>query len=149
MNHAPNRRAIHTLPARLMVGHLPLEQGIGVRVPGRQPINLSMESESLKLARTFLGKKVHLEFDQPVGSSYAPHGIDSYPINYGYVPGVPAPDGDDLDAYLLGVSEPLKEANGVCIAIIHRTNDDDDKLIVVPEGVQLTDEEILKQTAFQ
>jgi inorganic pyrophosphatase len=108
-----------------------------------------MESESLKIAKTFLGKKVHLEFDQPVGSSYAPHKIDSYPINYGYVPGVPASDGDDLDAYLLNVFEPLKEADGVCIAIIHRTNDDDDKLIVVPEGDDLTDEEILQQVAFQ
>jgi len=108
-----------------------------------------MESESLKLARTFLGKKAHLKFDQPVGSSYKPHGIDSYPINYGYVPGVLAPDGDDLDAYLLNVSEPLEEANGVCIAIIHRLEDDDDKLVVVPEDTQLTDEEIRRQTTFQ
>lgn len=108
-----------------------------------------MESESLKLAKTFLGKKVKLKFDQPVGSSYEPHGIESYPINYGYVPGVPAPDGDDLDAYLLNVFEPLDEAEGVCIAIIHRLEDDDDKLIVVPEGVTLTDEEIVKQVSFQ
>jgi inorganic pyrophosphatase len=108
-----------------------------------------MESESLKLARTYLGKKVHLEFDQPVGSSYAPHKIDKYPINYGYVPGALAPDGDDLDAYFLTVTEPLYEADGVCIAIIHRLYDDDDKLIVVPEDVELTDEEILKQVAFQ
>jgi len=108
-----------------------------------------MESESLKLARTFLGKKVHLEFDQPVGSSYQPHNINSYPINYGYVPGVLAPDGDDLDAYLLNVFKPLKEADGICIAIVHRTNDDDDKLVVVTEGTELTDEEIIKQVSFQ
>jgi inorganic pyrophosphatase len=108
-----------------------------------------MESESLKLARTFLGKKVHLEFDQPAGSSYAPHNIGSYPINYGYVPGVTAPDGDDLDAYLLNVTEPLQEADGICIAIIHRLHDDDDKLVVVPDGIDLTNKEILKQVAFQ
>ncbi len=108
-----------------------------------------MESKSLKLARNFLGKKVRLKFDQPVGSSYAPHKINSYPINYGYVPGVVAPDGDDLDAYLLNVHEPLYEAEGICIAIIHRLTDDDDKLIVVPEGIQLTDDEIIKQVSFQ
>jgi inorganic pyrophosphatase len=108
-----------------------------------------MESESLKLARTFLGKKVTLQFDQPVGSSYEPHKIDKYPINYGYVPGVLAPDGDELDAYLLNIFEPLREAEGICIAIIHRLEDDDDKLIVVPEGTQLTDEEITKQVYFQ
>ena len=65
------------------------------------------------------------------------------------MPGVLAPDGDDLDAYLLNVFEPLNEAEGICIAIIHRLEDDDDKLVVVPEGVQLTDEEILKQVQFQ
>lgn len=108
-----------------------------------------MESESLKLAKTFLGKKVKLKFDQPVGSSYAPHKIESYPINYGYVPGVLAPDGDDLDAYLLNVFKPLEEAEGICIAIIHRLEDDDDKLIVVPEGTELSDEEIIKQVSFQ
>lgn len=108
-----------------------------------------VESKSLKLARNFLGKKVHLEFDQPVGSSYEPHNIANYPINYGYVPGVLAPDGDDLDAYLCNVFEPLKEADGICVAIIHRINDDDDKLIVIREGTQITDEEIVKQTSFQ
>ncbi len=106
-------------------------------------------SQSLQLARTFLGKKVQLEFDQPIGSSYEPHKIDSYPVNYGYVPGILAPDGDDLDAYFLGTDKPLTKVEGICIAIVHRRNDDDDKLIVVPEGIRYTDEEIMKQVAFQ
>jgi len=107
------------------------------------------ETVSLKLARKFLGKQVDLEFDQQVGSSYKPHEIDSYPINYGYVPNTLAPDGDPLDAYLLSVYEPLEKGSGVCIAIIHRRDDDDDKLIVVPKGIELTDEEIMKQVMFQ
>jgi inorganic pyrophosphatase len=106
-------------------------------------------SESLKLARTFLGKEVQLEFDQQVGSSYEPHKIESYPINYGYVPGTIAPDGDALDAYLLNVNVPLKKATGICIAIIHRRDDDDDKLVVVPKFMELTDEEIMDQVRFQ
>ncbi len=106
-------------------------------------------SRSLQLARAFLGKKVRLEFDQPIGSAYAPHHIDAYPVNYGYVPGVLAPDGDDLDAYFLGTDQPLAAAEGICIAIIHRKNDDDDKLIVVPEGKNYTDEEIMEQVTFQ
>jgi inorganic pyrophosphatase len=107
------------------------------------------ETQSLKLARTFLGKHVELEFDQQVGSSYEPHKIDSYPINYGYVPGTLAPDGDPLDAYLLSVYEPLEKGSGVCVAIIHRRDDDDDKLVVVPEGTELTDKEIMEQVKFQ
>jgi inorganic pyrophosphatase len=67
----------------------------------------------------------------------------------GYVPGILAPDGDDLDAYFLGTNEPLTKVEGICIAIVHRRNDDDDKLIVVPEGIRYTDEEIMKQVAFQ
>jgi len=49
----------------------------------------------------------------------------------------------------LGVDKALKKAFGICIAIIHRTNDDDDKLVIVPEGKSLTDQEIKKQTRFQ
>ncbi|MDQ5893466.1 MAG: inorganic pyrophosphatase [Patescibacteria group bacterium] len=67
----------------------------------------------------------------------------------GYVPGILAPDGDDLDAYFLGTDKPLTKVEGICIAIVHRRNDDDDKLIVVPEGIRYTDEEIMKQVAFQ
>ncbi|MFI6363303.1 inorganic diphosphatase [Nocardia sp. NPDC050630] len=55
-----------------------------------------------------------------------------YIVNYGFVPGTLAPDGEELDAYFLGPTEPITAAAGACIAIIHRLYDDDDKLIVVP-----------------
>ena len=106
-------------------------------------------TRSLRMALAYIGKRVRLRFDQPVGSSYGPHGIDFYPINYGFVPGTLAPDGDELDAYLLNVFRPLETAEGICIAVIHRPEDDDDKLVVVPEGVSLTDREILEQVWFQ
>jgi inorganic pyrophosphatase len=70
-------------------------------------------------------------------------------VNYGYVPGVLAPDGDELDAYVLGVRTPLAEFCGHCIAIIHRRDDDDDKLVVVPDGIWLEEGEILAQVRFQ
>jgi len=72
-----------------------------------------------------------------------------YEVNYGYVPGTRAPDGAELDAYVLGVEEPVARFRGLCIALIHRSDDDDDKLVVVPFGMQLTNAEILKATAFQ
>ena len=106
-------------------------------------------SKSLGIARQFLGKSVKLRFDQPIGSAYARFGIESYPVNYGYVPGVAAPDGDDLDAYYLGATTPLEEAEGICIAVVHRLDDDDDKLVVVPAGMAMTDEEIMEQVHFQ
>ena len=50
---------------------------------------------------------------------------------------------------MLGVDVPLQEFEGKCIAVIHRTNDDDDKLIIVPEEKEFSDEEIRNLTNFQ
>ena len=105
-------------------------------------------SKSLEIAKRYLDERVHVVFDRPFGTKHPKHGF-VYEANYGHLPGIQAPDGEDLDAYYLGVAEPLQEAEGTCIAIIHRENDDDDKLVVVPEGTGLTDEEILKAVAFQ
>jgi inorganic pyrophosphatase len=104
--------------------------------------------DAYTLARAYLGKQVTVRIDRPLGSRHPEHGF-LYPVNYGYLPGVPAPDGDDLDAYVLGVGEPLREFTGQCIAVIHRLDDDDDKLVVVPNRVTLSDAEILAQTRFQ
>ena len=70
-------------------------------------------------------------------------------LNYGYVPGVIAPDGEEQDAYVLGVFEPLEQFEGRCIAVIYRLDDDDDKLVLVPDGVQYTDDQVLALTEFQ
>ena len=107
-----------------------------------------MNSESLTLAKSFLGKVVEVTMDRPLGSKHPKHGF-LYEVNYGFVKGVIAPDGEDLDAYFLNTDEPLDTAIGVCVAVIHRLEDDDDKLIVIPENSTITDEEILKATYFQ
>ncbi len=86
--------------------------------------------------------------DRPLGSVHPKWGF-LYEVNYGFIKGVKAPDGEDLDAYYLGVDKPLEQATGTCVAIIHRLDNDDDKLVVVPEGVEFTDEEIIKATHFQ
>jgi inorganic pyrophosphatase len=72
-----------------------------------------------------------------------------YEINYGFVPGTLSGDGEELDAYVLGVPGPVAEFTGKCIAIIHRPHGNDDKLVVVPEGINPEDEEIERQIAFQ
>lgn len=105
-------------------------------------------SKSYEIARKFVGKEVEVSMDRPMGSKHPTHGF-VYEVNYGYVEGVCAPDGEELDAYYLGVTEPLNKATGVVIAFIHREDDDDDKLIVVPKGIELSNDEILKQVHFQ
>lgn len=87
--------------------------------------------------------------DTPLGSKHPKHGF-VYEVNYGYVPGTQSADGEELDAYYLGVRRPLRTAQGRCIAIIHRLNDDDDNLVVVPETqIDLTDSEIAEAVNFQ
>lgn len=99
-------------------------------------------------ARTFIGKPVKITIDRPLGSKHPKHGF-VYEVNYGFVKGVMAGDGEELDAYVLGVNRPLKFFEGICIAVIHRTNDDDDKLVLVQDGITLADDEILKAVHFQ
>ncbi len=96
----------------------------------------------------FLGKTVVIRIDRPLGSRHPQHGF-LYMLNYGYVPGVMAPDGEELDAYVLGIFEPLEHFEGRCIAVIHRLDDDDDKLVLAPDRVRYTDEQILALTEFQ
>lgn len=105
-------------------------------------------SVSLALAKEQLGNTVRVTIDRPLGSTHPKHGF-IYEVNYGYIAGIQAPDGEDLDAYFLGVDRPMQNAEGTCIAIAHRRDNDDDKLIVVPKGITMTDEEILSAIHFQ
>ena len=99
-------------------------------------------------SKDYLGKTISIKIDRPFGSKHPKHGF-IYPVNYGYVPNTVSGDGEELDAYLLGVFKPVDEFEGDCIAIIHRTNDDDDKLVVVPKGKDYSDDAINALTEFQ
>lgn len=100
-------------------------------------------------ATAFLGKTVKIKIDRPINSKHPKHGF-VYEVNYGFIPDTKAPDGEEIDAYLLGVDKPVKEFTGKCIAIIHRKDDDDDKLVIVPENIkEISDKEILEAVNFQ
>lgn len=106
---------------------------------------IKMEKASFK---DYLGKKVHVVVDRSMGSKHPKHGF-IYPINYGYIPNTISGDGEELDAYIIGVFEVVKEFDGECIAAIHRMNDDDDKLVVAPIGKTYTKEQIEALVEFQ
>ena len=99
-------------------------------------------------ATRFIGKIVNIKIDRPLGSKH-PKFNYHYPINYGFVPGTKAPDGHEVDAYILGINKSISEFTGKCIAVIHRFDDDDDKLIVIPENTTYTNQEIKDLTQFQ
>ena len=98
--------------------------------------------------KEYIGKIINIKIDRQFGSKHPKHGF-IYPVNYGYVPNTISGDNEELDAYLLGVFEPVEEYEGKCIAIIHRTNDNDDKLVVVPNDKNYSDDQIDALTEFQ
>ena len=103
----------------------------------------------MNYATKYLNKIVKIKIDRPLGTRHPKIHEIYYSVNYGYVPDTKAPDGEEVDAYLLGIDKPVKEYEGKCIAVIHRTDDDDDKLVVVPEGMDFSDKEIKELTHFQ
>ena len=99
-------------------------------------------------SKDYLNKIVDVKIDRPMGSKHPKYDF-IYPINYGYVPNTKSYDGEELDCYVLGIFEPLEEFTGKCIAVIHRLNDNDDKLIIVPENRDFSNNEIRVLTEFQ
>ena len=92
-----------------------------------------------------LGAVVTVEVDRPVGYL---HGDTIYPINYGYLPGVMGGDGEEQDAYILGVNQPVESFTGRVVGVIRRIDDCEDKLVVAPEGMEYHQGEIAEATHF-
>jgi inorganic pyrophosphatase len=88
------------------------------------------EQERKALVQSYLGKTVEIGIDRPIG--YVHHKGEKtliYPINYGYIPGVLGGDGEELDVYCLGAEQPLERFSGKVVAIVHRADDVEDKLV--------------------
>ena len=100
--------------------------------------------------RSYLGKVVTIGIDRPIGYVHKKEKYSlTYKINYGYIPGVLGGDGEELDVYLLGVDTPVEEYTARIIAIVHRENDVEDKLVAAPVGTSFTAEQIRASVDFQ
>ena len=95
------------------------------------------------------GKIVRVTVDRPLGSRHPEFPDMIYPVNYGYVEGVTGGDGEWQDAYILGINAPVKEFTGRITAIIRREDDNEDKWVVIPQGMKISESEIRSQTFFQ
>lgn len=96
-----------------------------------------------------IGCTVNVKVDRPLGSVHPKHSDIVYKLNYGYIEGIIAPDGEEQDAYIVGVDTPLKEFTGKIIAIICRKNDIENKWVVAPENKDFTKDEIERLVHFQ
>ena len=107
---------------------------------------MNSEETRNQLIKDYMGKLVHVVVDRPVGYQ---HGDIVYPINYGYIPGVIAGDGEEQDAYILGVNEPIAEFGGQVVAAICRKNDCEDKFVVASVGSVYHQGQIAEAVHFQ
>ena len=107
---------------------------------------MNLEEARNQFIKDYMGKLVHVVVDRPIGYQ---HGDIVYPINYGFIPGVIAGDGEEQDAYILGVNKPLTEFDGQVIAAIRRRNDYEDKLVVAPAGTVYHQGQIAEGVHFQ
>ena len=101
-----------------------------------------------------IGKTLPVHIDRPLGSRHPTYNNLIYPLNYGYIPNIIVPilpngDGKELDAYILGIFEPVEQFTGHCIALIHRRDDNDDKLIITPPDKTYTNDQITALIEFQ
>ncbi|MBF0599024.1 inorganic pyrophosphatase [Coriobacteriaceae bacterium] len=96
-----------------------------------------------------IGTTVHGRVDRPLGSRHPSHPETVYPVNYGYIEGVLAEDGEEQDAYLLGADGPVEEFEGRVIAVYRRLDDDEDKWVVSLGDTSFSDEEIMERIRFQ
>lgn len=106
-------------------------------------------NEGIAEPMDYLGRSVRMIVDRPKGSVHPEHPDMTYGVNYGYIAnGIVMPDGEKIDAYLLGTDKPVSEFTGTVAAVLHRRDDSDAKLIVVPNGTTVTREDILHATHF-
>ena len=103
-------------------------------------------AERAQRIRDLLGKPVHVVIDRPIGHV---HKGMVYPVNYGFIPGLMAGDGEEQDAYILGVTEPLKAFDGIVIGAVCRRDDVEDKLVVAPADMEFHQGQIAQAVQFQ
>lgn len=110
---------------------------------------MNTDSPLVTYLKGFLGKQLNVVIDRPIGSAHPEFPETVYPVNYGFVPNITSLDGEELDAYVLGVTTPLPSFRGTCIAIVVRANDEEAKLVLAPSGMTFSEKAILEQIHFQ
>ena len=110
---------------------------------------MTFEERKAQVA-SYLGNTATICIDRPIGYVHVKEKYSLiYRINYGYIPETLGGDGEELDVYLLGVDQPVEAYTARIIAIVHRENDIEDKLVAAPVGMTFSAEEIYEAVCFQ
>jgi inorganic pyrophosphatase len=99
--------------------------------------------------KDWIGKKVSVVMDRPLGSAHPDFPESIYMVNYGYIPGTHSEaDNEEIDAYVLGPDKPLQTFAGTVIAVVVRSGDGEIKLVVT-DGTDFSVADIEKAIYFQ
>lgn len=115
---------------------------------------IDSEGNHIEITATYklneiIGKTVTVTVDRPLGSVHPKYKDMLYTVNYGYIDGLIAQDGEEQDAYILGVNKAVDTFTGRIIAVIRRADDVEEKWVVCPENTTFSKDEIMKQVEFQ
>ncbi|MBI5410284.1 MAG: hypothetical protein HZA14_13055 [Nitrospirae bacterium] len=102
----------------------------------------------LSMIRREAERKVVVFVDKPMGSKHPRFGW-TYPINCGYVRRACTIHGDTLSVYILGVDRPINIFSGKAIAVVYRRTETTYRLVVAPDGIDFSDNEIEKAIEFE
>lgn len=144
--HADTAKAYESLKLSLAEA-APVDAGREQYLQGKKDFIAAVLRKAL--AASFLGQIVEIKIDRPLGSAHPKHLDLIYQVNYGFIPGVFGGDGEEMDVYLLGVDGPVFKSSAQIIAVVHRLDDEEDKLVGAPVGTHFTKAEIEKSVAFQ
>ncbi len=137
----PGRFALHSTRIRLV------HPVSGTTIERESP--LPAELAALLGDRDVIGNTVTVTVDRPLGSRHPRRPELLYPVNYGFVGGILAPDGAEQDAYVLGLDRPVAQFTGIVAAIVRRRDDAEDKWVVCPGRHALTAAQIMEKISFQ
>lgn len=107
-------------------------------------LSIIQEAKDMEL----LGNIYTVVVDRPINSVHPKINDMIYDVNYGYVEGIMGGDGDEQDVYILGIDTPVDKFTGKLIAIIKRADDDEDKWVVAPDGMEFAEPYIRDKTYF-
>jgi inorganic pyrophosphatase len=110
--------------------------------------NFGAGNDTKRLGSEWLGRQVPIIIDRPLGSAHSGRPDLVYPLNYGYIPGTVAGDGEPIDVYLMGEPHLLEGTLVFIVGIIHRHNDSEDKLVGCREARHVTPQEIMQAVSF-
>ena len=89
-----------------------------------------------------------VEIVRPIGSLHPDYPSIVYSLNYGYVEGVTTDTGEHQGAFVVGLDTPAERFTGKKIAVIHRSDPNEEKWVIAPDNMPYNKQQIEEMVYF-